>query len=76
MSRNATVFALKRWSEMIAFTVFLDIYPKGLNLVKFTKFPEIHQNLVKFAEICGIFAFLRKNAIRAKMTKNASHFAL
>ena len=41
MSRNATVFALKRWSGNIAIAVFLDIYPKGLNLVKFTEFPEI-----------------------------------
>ena len=44
--------------------------------MKFTKFLGIPGNLVKFAEICGISAFLRKNAIRAEMTKNAFHFAL
>ena len=34
--------------------------------MKFSKFLEIPGNLVKFAEICGISAFLRKNAIRAE----------
>ena len=42
--------------------------------MKFTKFPEIPQNLVIFCEICGISAFLRKNAIRAKMTKKCLPF--
>jgi len=76
MSRNVTFFALKRWSENDRIHCIFGHLPKGLNLVKFIKFPEIPQNLVKFAEFCGISAFLRKNAIRAKMTKNASHFAL
>ena len=44
--------------------------------MKFTKFPEIPQNYVKFAEIYGISAFLRKSAIGVEMTKNTFHFAL
>ena len=41
-------------------------FPKWLNSLKFTKFLGIPGNLVKFAEICGISAFLRENAIRAE----------
>ena len=75
-SRNLTISALKSCSE-IPLLLFLETFcSKLMNLAKFTKFPEIPSNLVKFAEICGISAFLRKTVIRAEMTKNTSHFAL
>jgi hypothetical protein len=75
-SRNLTISALKSCSE-IPLLLFLEPFcQKLLNLVKCTKFLEISGNLVKFAENCGILAFLRKSAIRAEMTKNTSKIAL
>ncbi len=75
-SRNLTISALKSCSE-IPILLFLEPFClKRLNLVKFTNFLEIPRNLVKFREICGIWAILRKRAIRAEMTKNTCKIAL
>ena len=65
ISRNATFFALKSCSRSIQFLCFWAYCPNGRihwNSPNFRKFLRI---LVKLAEICGISAFLRKNAIRA-----------
>ena len=75
-SRNACVSALKSCPDYPILLILGPLAPETPEIVEFPKFGGTPGNLVKIAEFCGISPFLRKNAIRAEMTKNTYKKAL